>query len=99
VLLDRFIKNIGNQQSPKTSCRSSESVSSDAWSKRHSRSLRASKIKHSARGLPPSSGEMQPPALASAIYTNSARPMPTKNRHGNPRGNAKNADSIKGAHT
>ena len=84
---------------------SSESVSSDAWSMRHSRSQRAPKIKQSAQGpwLPPSPVEnILPPAsweLANAVYANSAGPMPTKNRHGNLRGNAKNAHSKRPAHS
>jgi len=99
-IVDRFIKNIGNQP-PITRRRSSEIVNGDALSS----SQRAPKIKHRARGLPPSQVEIPPPAswglAASAVYTNSARPKPTKNRQGNPRANAKNAhDTTEGpAHT
>ena len=91
-----IVESVDNQQVLKTS------ISSDVLSKRHAA---APKIKHRARGLPPSPSKMLPPAswaLATSalmIYTNSARPMPTKNRLGNPRGNAKNAYNIKGART
>ena len=101
-LLDRImIKQIDIQRSRDISndISRTQSLGHSASPKRHSpprRSLRAPKIKHRARGLPmdtltqsSQAGQLTTSTWPDTTYTDSfPRPMPSKNRHGNPRTNS-----------